>query len=323
MYLPMNRLLAGRLPWPLLAGLVAALLLSACGDEDAASDATPAPTGALSGFPRTVTDSSDVRVTIESPPVRIVSISPAATEILFAIGAGDRVVGTDSFSNYPPEAEATAKLDYSQPDPEAALALDPDLVIMASRQQEQVRQFRDLGMTVLYLEEAATVDGVYESIELLGELTGQDAEARELVGSMRERIGAVTSKLTGVTEGPRVFYEITTDLYTASPDTFIGSMLTMLKAKNIAEGATTQFPQLTAEALISADPEVVLLADAKFTGENAESVSARPGWANVAAVKNKRIFVIDDDIASRPGPRIAEAVEEIAKALYPDRFSGS
>jgi iron complex transport system substrate-binding protein len=312
--------------WPLLlAFAAAALLLVACSDDDTPDEAdvssTPAVQGTTgAGFPTTITDSSNTKVTIAEAPKRIVSLSPAATEILFAIGAGDQVAGTDSFSDYPDAATKTAKLDYSKPDPEVALALDPDLVIMTTRQQEQAQQFRDLHMNVLYIEEAETVDGVYDTIEMFGDISGHTKDAQALVADMRQRIGAVTSKLATVSEGPRVFYEVTNDLYTASPDTFIGSMLTMLKAKNIAEGATTQFPQLTAEAVIDANPQVVLLADAKFTNENADTVSARPGWADIAAVKDRRIYAIDDDIASRPGPRIVDAIEAIAKALYPEQF---
>lgn len=298
-----------------------ALLLAACGDDDTASEAAGPSTGTPgTAFPRTITDSSNTKVTIRAQPKRIVSLSPAATEILFAIGAGDRVVGSDKFSNYPEAALKTAKLDYSKPDPEAALALNPDLVIMATRQQEQVQQFRNLKMTVLFIEEAATVEGVFDSITLFGQLTGHDAEAAQLVASMRAKVNGFTSKLTDVTKGPRVFYELTTDLYTAGPDTFIGSMLSLLKAQNVAAGATSDFPQLTAEAVIAADPEVILLADAEFQAQNADTVLSRPGWANVSAVKSRRVVGIDDDIASRPGPRIVEAMEIVAKALYPDRF---
>lgn len=312
--------------WLLVSVALAALFLVACGDDDSAAADTPSTgaTAAVSStaaaFPWTITDSSNTKVTFTAPPKRIVSLSPAATEVLYAIGAGDRVVGSDKFSNYPDAALKTPKLDYSKPDPEAALALNPDLVIMATRQQEQAKQFRDLKMTVLYLEEATTIEGVYENITMFGQLTGQDAQAQRIVANMRQRVDAVTSKLTAVSKGPRVFYEVTTDLYTASPDTFIGSMLKLLKAENIAAGATSKFPQLTAEAVISADPEVVLLADANFTNENADTVSARPGWANVSAVKTRRIYAIDDDIASRPGPRLVDAIEAIAKALYPDRI---
>ena len=308
------------------AVLAAVTLLVGCSDTGSpgeevpgSSTATPTPTPAAA-FPVTVTDNSNTKVTIEAEPKRIVSLSPAATEILFAIGAGDRVVGSDKFSNYPDAATKMAKLEYSKPDPESALALNPDLIIMVTRQKEQVAQFRKLGMTVLYLEEAASVEAVYTNIELLGKLTGHSNDATTLVARMRERIGAVTGKLTNVSSGPRVFYEITKDLYTASPNTFIGSMLTLLKAQNVASGASSPFPQLTAEAVIAADPEVVLLADAKFTGENVQTVSARPGWSDVSAVRGKRIIAIDDDIASRPGPRIVDAIEAIAKALYPQRF---
>lgn len=299
----------------------AASLLAGCGGDDGASEAAGGSSdGASSGFPRTITDSSNTKVTIAAQPKRIVSLSPAATEILYALGAGDRVVGSDKFSNYPEAALKTPKLDYSKPDPEAALALNPDLVIMATRQEEQVQQFRDLKMTVLFFEEAATVEGVYDSITLLGQLTGHDDQAAQLVAGMRQRVTAMTSKVTDVTRGPRVFYELTTDLYTAGPDTFIGSMLGLLKAQNIAAGATSDFPQLTAEAVIAADPEVILLADAEFQAQNADTVLSRPGWANVSAVKSRRVVGIDDDIASRPGPRIVEAMEIVAKALYPDRF---
>lgn len=307
----------------LAAFAFAALLLAACGDDDGASEAAEGASDAsMSGaaFPRTITDSSNTKVTIPAQPKRIISLSPAATEILFAVGAGDRVVGTDKFSNYPEAALQTAKLDYSKPDPEAALALNPDLVIMATRQEEQVRQFRDLKMTVLYFEEAASVEGVYDSITLLGQLTGHDDPAAQLVASMRQRVTAMTSKVADVMKGPRVFYELTTDLYTAGPGTFIGSMLSLLKAQNVAAGATSDFPQLTAEAVIAADPEVILLADAEFQAQNADTVLTRPGWANVSAVKSRRIGGIDDDLASRPGPRIVEAMEIVAKAVYPERF---
>jgi len=315
---------------PLTAACVALALVTlvfvGCGDDDGAPAAAESPSGGAStatpvaAFPRTITDSSGAAVTIPGQPKRIISLSPAATEILFAVGAGDGVVGSDKFSNYPDAALKTAKLDYSKPDPEAALALNPDLVIMVTRQKEQVRQFRDLKMTVLYIEEAATVEGVYDSITLLGGLTGHGEQAAQLVAGMRQRVAAMTSKVSDVAKGPRVFYEITTDLYTVAPDTFLGSMLSLLKAQNIAAGATSKFPQLTAEAVIGADPEVVLLADAKFTNENLETVAARPGWANVAAVKNRRVYAIDDDLASRPGPRIVDAMEIVAKALYPERF---
>ncbi len=304
----------GRLLLPLLLGLAA--LAAACGDGGE-SEQPPASDGG--GFPRTVVDSSDTAVAIEAPPQRIISYSPGATEILFAIGAGSRVVATDRFSNYPAETSNLPKLEYSSPDPEAALAHEPDLLLFATRQRDQVQQFRDLGMTLLFIEEADSIEGVFDDILLFGELSGNERQAESLVASMRERIEAVTQAIADVERGPRVFYEITADLYTASPDTFIGSMLSLLKAQNVAAGAESPFPQLSAEAVIEADPEVVLLSDAGF-GESLETVAARPGWGDISAVVNERVHAIDADIVDRPGPRIADGIEAMARLLYPDRF---
>ena len=192
-------------------------------------------------------------------------------------------------------------------------------MLFATQQREQVQQFRDLGMTLLFLEEAASVEGVFDSIILFGEFSGNERQAESLVASMRERIEAVTQAIDDIEQGPRVFYEITADLYTAAPDTFIGSMLSLLKAQNVAAGAESPFPQLSAEAVIEADPQLVLLSDAAF-GESLETVAARPGWGDISAVLNERVHAIDADIVDRPGPRTADGIEAIARLLYPDRF---
>jgi iron complex transport system substrate-binding protein len=239
--------------------------------------------------------------------------------MLFAIGAGERVIATDEFSDFPEAAAALPKLTYSSPDPEQALALDPDLVLMSGRQSEQVEQFRSLGMTVFYLEEAADLDGVLSTVTLLGLVTGEEDGAATLVADMRERIDAVTLAIADVEGGPRVFFELTSDLYTVAPNTFVGDLLARAKAANVAEGAESPFPQLTAEAIVEADPEVVLLADGEF-GEDLGTVCARPGWDAVTACTSERVFAVDGDLTSRPGPRIVEGLELIARLLYPDRF---
>ncbi|MCY4455014.1 MAG: ABC transporter substrate-binding protein [Chloroflexi bacterium] len=281
---------------------------------------TPSPTPTESpAFPVTIEDSDGVEVTLEAAPQRIISYSPGATEILFAVGAGDRVVAADEFSDYPPETADLPRLTYSSPDPERALTLNPDLVIMASRQREQIEQFRGLGMTVLFINEAESLEGVMETVVQLGAITGNQQQAAELVASMRARIDALTTALEGVEEGPRVFFELTADLYTVGPDTFVGNLLTLAKAQNVATGASSPFPQLTAEAIIAADPEVVLLADGAW-GESLETVCARPGWDAISACVNERVHPVDGDLTSRPGPRVVEGLEEIARLLYPDLF---
>lgn len=279
--------------------------------------ATPTPTP--SAFPLTVEDSAGTAVTLEAAPGRIISYSPGATEILFAIGAGDRVVAADDFSDFPAAAAELPKVAYSSPDPERALSLEPDLLLMASRQREQIEQFRSLGMTVLFLDSAQDIEGVFGTVDLLGRVTGNEQEAADLVASMRARIEAVTAAIEDIEEGPLVFFELTADLYTAGPDTFVGELLTLAKARNIAAGAASPFPQLSAEAIIDAAPDVILLADAEW-GESYETVCARPGWDAIPACVDVRVHGVDGDLTSRPGPRIVDGLEQVARLLYPDRF---
>jgi iron complex transport system substrate-binding protein len=298
--------------------LAFAFVTGACGDEDLRLPAsTPAPAAATGGsvsFPVTIQDSGGTEVRLERMPERIISLSPGATEVLFAIGAGDRVVATDRFSDFPEAATRLPKIEYSNPSPEAALALSPDLVIMATRQQQQVAQFRELGMTVFFAREAADLGQVYDSIELLGRLTGHEAEAANVVASMRRDIDAVTRAIEGVTQGPRVFVEISPTLSTASPSTFIGGMIGLLKGRNIAPDGTVAFPQLTAEAVLAADPEVVILTHPGTPSE----VAARPGWNGVAAVQAGRVISVDPNVVTRPGPRLPEGIRALGRALYPE-----
>jgi iron complex transport system substrate-binding protein len=317
--------------WWLTAALAsAAVLLGACGGDEAAPVATPAPTTATAApdvtatpappaFPVTITDSSGAAITIEAAPQRIVSHSPALTEILFAIGAGPQVVAVDNFSNYPPEVLSMQHVRYSSPEPEQAIALEADIIFFSGRQRGSVEAFRALDLPVFLNEEPTTLEGVLESITLIGRITGNEEAAVALVADMQARIDAVTARVADVTEGPLVFWEITDGLYTVAPESFIGSMLSLLKARNVAEGATTAFPQLTAEAIVERDPDVIFFADAD-AGVTVAAIGERPGWADIAAVRDGRVIEVDPDVASRPGPRIVEALEMVARALYPDRF---
>ncbi|MEX1022035.1 MAG: cobalamin-binding protein [Dehalococcoidia bacterium] len=296
-----------------------ALLLVACGGEGAPpAEETATATATVAGSVSAV-DAGGVTVTIEGRAERIVSHSPGATEILFAIGAGPQVVAVDDFSNYPPETEALPKVTYADPSAEQVLSHEPDLVILAENQGGSVEQFRDLGLPVFFLREPRDLDGVLEHIEVLGTLTGHEAEAATLVADLRTRLDAVAAAIQDVPHGPRVFYELDDTLYTVGPDTFIGAALSLVGAENIAAGAPSPFPQLTAEAVVEGDPEVILLADAAF-GVTPEAVAARPGWSDTSAVRDGRIYPVDPDVMSRPGPRIVDGIEMLAALLYPDRF---
>jgi len=316
--------------------LIAVLLVSACtgGDEatatatstpeptataTATATPTPTPTPDPTSEPIVVADSGGVELTFEVPPTRIISFSPGATEILFAIGAGDQVVAVDEWANYPPETESLERVKYIDPDPERVLSLDPDLLLIATAQQPQVEQLRALDLQVMFNVEPDSIEGVLDNILLLGLVTGHTEEAETLVSLMEARIAIVEEAIADIDQGPRVFYELSNDLYSVAPDTFIGGTLTLLKAQNVAAGAESSFPQLTAEAVIEANPEVVLLADAAW-GESLETVSSRPGWDIIDAVVNERVFGVDPDTGNRPGPRFIDSIEEIAALLYPERF---
>lgn len=285
----------------------------------AASATASAPTAAVS-FPLT-TQSNDGRlVTFAKAAERIICLSPGNTEIFYAIGAGKSVIATDQFSDYPAEAKALPKIDYSNPSVESIVALKPDLVIAATRQKELVPAFEQVGLKVLLLEEPAAIDGVLARVTLQGAITNRPQEAAALVAEMQGKLKSVTDRVASVSGGPRVYHELDPGLFSVAPNSFIGDMYTRLKARNIAQGAAGAFPQLSAEAIIAADPEVIVLTDAKYPGGSPDEVKKRSGWSAISAIKSNRLYAIEGDLVSRPGPRIVEGFQQIAKALYPDLF---
>jgi iron complex transport system substrate-binding protein len=308
---------------PLLGILLAlsmalTLAMAACGGEKEPA-ASPEPTAQATSFPVTVTRSDGRELTIAQAPQRIASLSPAATEVLYAVGAGPQIVATDLQSDYPAEAGNTAKLDAFQPNLEAIAAVEADLIIIASNQDNVVEALDRLGEKVLFLEVPATIDGVMEQVRLLALASGHAEDGERLAQEMKGRIEAVTGRLADVEQGPRVYHELDNTFFTVAPNSFVGDFYNLLKARNIAEGTLTAYPQLTQEEILDRDPEVIILADAD-AGESAQTVKARPGWGVISAVKNDRIYVIDPDIISRPGPRVVDGLEQLARVLYPEKF---
>jgi len=308
---------------PLLGILLALLLaltlvMAACGGEKEPA-AGPEPTAPATDFPLTVTRSDGRNLTIAEAPQRIASLSPAATEVLYAVGAGPQIVATDLQSDYPAEAENTTKLDAFQPNLEAIAGVEADLIIIASNQDDIVEALDRLGETVLFIEVPDTIDGVMGQVWLLARVSGHAEEGGRLAQEMKDRMRAVTDKLADVEEGPRVYHELDNTFFTVAPNSFVGDFYSLLKAHNIAEGAPTAYPQLSQEEILDRDPEVIILADAD-AGESAQTVKARPGWGVISAVKNDRIYVVDPNIVSRPGPRVADALEQLARVLYPEKF---
>ncbi|MDP2948117.1 MAG: ABC transporter substrate-binding protein [Chloroflexota bacterium] len=293
----------------------------ACQEEEARpATPTPTPVGATQAqFPLTIGDDLGRQVTLPAAPQRIVSLSAGATEIFFAIGAGQQVIAVDRFSDFPAEARIRPQLDAFQPSVEAIAGLQPDLVLMFFDPGGVVDGLERVGSTVLFLDAPESVDGVLEQIRLLGRVTGHVPQAEALIQSMQARIDAVGKKLADVPQGPRIFHEVDATLYTAAPNSFVGDLYTILRAQNIAAGAAQAYPQLSQEVIIERDPEVIILADEAY-GESPQTVKARAGWSSISAVKSDRIYSIDPNIVSRPGPRLVEALETLARLLYPEKF---
>lgn len=292
----------------ILAAAVVALSLvgSACGRET--PDVADAPTSVT--FPVTVTGANGP-VVVEQRPERIVSLSPTATEILYAIGAGDQVVAVDDQSNYPADVPKTDLSGY-QPNAEAVADREPDLVVLSDDTNDIVKSLQALKIPTLQQPAATKLDDSYAQIQQLGAATGHARQAAALATSMRTRI----ERLAG--SAPKraltYYHELDQKLFSVTSQTFIGQIYKLAGLENIADaaqGADTGYPQLSAEYLIDADPDVIFLADTKCCGQSADKVAQRPGWDQIAAVKSGAVVELDDDIASRWGPRIVDLLETV------------
>lgn len=308
----------------LVAVVVATLGACSSGDSGATTTTGAVATTPVAAapeaveFPVTVTGTNG-EVTIEEMPGSIVSISPTATEMLFAVGAGDQVVAVDEFSYFPPEAPVTDLSGFT-PNVEAIAAYDPDLVLVADDIDGVVGALTDLGIPTLQLSglEVLTLDGVYEQIETVGAATGHPAEAAELVADMRAEV----EELIGSVEAPEVpltyYHELDSTFYTVTSSTFIGHLYSLFGLENIADpadadGGAFGYPQLSEEFILEADPDYIFVTDC--CGDTAQTISARPGWADLTAVRSESIAVFDDDVSSRWGPRVVEFMRGIARAI--------
>lgn len=316
-----------------LAGL--AVIVAACTSGGAPTSApatapqSPAPSAAASApaspspapFPVTLTDDEGTSVDIESEPETIVSLTPAATETLFALGVGDRIAAkAEDFFVYPPEAAQIPDVaKFNEVDVEKIASLEPDLVIAGGNfftPEEAIDRMRELGMTVLVVY-APTVEKVFADIALLGHAVGRSAEAGDIVERMRAEFDAVEAAVAGAPR-PRLFYEIdaTGAFYGPADNSFLAEMIELAGADPITTGSPDKF-DISVERLIEQDPELILLADAAF-GVTPEQVADRPGWDVMTAVEAGDIRPIDDQTITRPGPRLSQGLRLLAATIHPD-----
>lgn len=291
-------------------------ILAACGnngdDSAATEEAAVSETTVAAEFPVTVGDT-----TLDAEPQRIISMSATATEMLFAIGAGDRVIAVDNFSNFPAETASLEKLDAYEPNVEAISALNPDLVIISYDPGNLVEQLTTLSIPVFTAGAVADLAGAYEQIEQLGALTGQLAEAVQTSGAMQTAIAEIVAGVTKVDPPLTYFYELDPTPYTVTSNTFIGGVMALLGLTNIADGVEegNDYPQLSAEIIVEKNPDIVFLADTKCCAQSAETFGARDGFGGLKAVELGSIIGLDDDIASRWGPRLVDLVRAVAEAI--------
>lgn len=293
--------------------------LSACADRAAPASTgggeTPRPS-ATAAFPVTIdTDAGDV--TIATRPQRIVSLSPTATEMLFAIGAGDQVVAVDDQSNYPPEAPTT-KLSGYEPNLESIAGYEPDLVVYSNDLGDVAAGLHQLDITALLQPAAASLRDVYAEIEQLGQATGHEDDALALTRQMRSEVRSIVASVPAPSTPLTYYHELDDTYYTVTSKTFIGQLYAMFGLRDIADAADKDgsgYPQLSPEYVIQRDPDLIFLADTKCCGQSAATVARRPGWSEIAAVHDGAVIELDDDVASRWGPRVVDLLRAIADAV--------
>ncbi len=297
-----------------------------------APTSTPAPTvvpATATPAGLTLKDDAGRQVTINGTPQRIISLAPSTTEIAFALGAGPRVIGVDEFTNYPDAAKGLPKVtkgfNYNY---EQIVSLKPDLVLAAGiTSPDVVKKLEDLKLTVLVVgAPVTTFDSVKTDIQLTGQALGASDQAKQVTDAMDQKIADVQAKVAQAKTKPRVYWELdATDPakpYAPGPGSFINDLIALAGGENITADAKQAYAQVNAEAIIKANPDIIILSDAAY-GTTPESVKARPGWSVISAVKNNKVLPINDDLVSRPGPRIADGLEAAAKLIHPEVFQSA
>lgn len=274
-------------------------------------------------------DDRGYSLTLTSPPERIVSLAPSSTEILFAVGAGDKVVGLTDYCDYPYNFTAwieagnmTSIGSFQNPSVEPIVLLDPDLVLASKQSLEVTDNLRNLGINVLVLD-AKNISDVFQDILLVGRATNHYSEAVEVEIELRQKIDAISSQAMDATSTPKVYHEIY-PLRSAGPDTFIDELITLAGGTNIFHDAATRYPSVSSEAVIEKNPDVMVFPDSymgrEHFSETLEDVQNRAGWDLINAVQNNKIYEINSDIISRSAPRLAEALEILAQMIHPEIF---
>ncbi|MBK5461125.1 ABC transporter substrate-binding protein [Peribacillus sp. TH27] len=278
-------------------------------------------------FPITIKDATGEKVTIEEQPKKIVTLIPSNTEVVFALGLGKKVVGVSDNDNYPEETKEIEKVGGMEMNTELIVSLKPDLVLAhassAHNSNEGLQQLKDAGIDVLVVNDAQSFDEVYESIDMIGQATGEHDKAKEIVANMKMKLKKIQEKAKSVKDEERktVLVEVSPspDIYTPGKNTFMNEMLNIISAKNAA-AELDGWAKIDEESMIAANPDVIITTYGYYTKDPISEVTGRKGWEDVAAVKDGQVFDVHSDLVTRSGPRLIEGVEELAKSVYPNLF---
>ena len=280
---------------------------------------TTAAAPAETSFPVTVVDDDGVSVTIPEKPMRIISTAPSSTEILFALGLDDRIVGVTSLDDYPPQAANVEKVGDFQVNTEAVMALSPDLVVGYAGAEDALQPVQSAGAAVVILN-PTTLEGIYSNIQTIGKATGAAAEAAELVDALKAQIQQVSDAAAASGESPRVFYAVDNTLWTCGPGSFVDDMLKLAHATNVASSgpdsaAVQAYYQFAPEQLVASDPDIILIPNTAYATVDEFTSDAR--FASLRAVKEGHVFLINDVVVTRPGPRIGEGLKTLVDLVHP------
>lgn len=285
----------------------------------------------VTDFPIVIKDDRGLEVSVPKKPLRIVSLLPSHTEILYAVGAGKQMVGCTTFCNYPAETGQLEKVALSNPGSvslETLVALKPDLIFLGGDYQRQLaEQLTKLKIPVLSFESQSVAD-IERSIRGISRATGHTQAGEELIAKIKNEITAIQKRVAPYQKQgpPRVFYQVWDQpLMTAGPASFIGELINLIGAENVFADVKIAYPQVSEETLIVRNPDVILMPQTKKEGaadltETISQLRKRPGWKQMNAVKNQRIYLIEDDLISRPGPRVVLGLQKMAQALYPEAY---
>lgn len=276
-------------------------------------------------FPVTVVDGTGKEVVIDKQPEKIVSILPSNTEIAFALGLGDKIIGVSDYDNYPKEVEKIEKVGNQDMNVEKIMSMLPDLALVTpyhlKNHADILEQYKKAGIKVIVVNEAKSFEDVYKTITLIGTVTGTQDKAEEINSEMKQRLAEVKEKAEAVKEKKKVWVEVSPspDIFTTGKGTFMNEMLESINAVNVA-GDQEGWIKFTEEEIVDLNPEVIITTYGYYVDNPAQGVLSRAGWTEVPAIKNDKVFDVDNDTVTRPGPRLIDGIETLGKLIYPEVF---